>query len=285
MSCNVNSFVLFFLAGICCNFVKVPLTRFKYTHCCWLLFAQLCSVWGVRCAARLTVLRGPRAHLYILGVLWKKKYTLIFEITCTTYGGFSTCGLRNRPQWRVWPFARKEWAPLLYRILADFCQAIILSFIYITNTVLEASMNTCSPFQVLRSHFTLRNLDSSWNVMAHGDAREWKWRGNWQIEWVANTLHTTSKRGVSSITTADAHTSAASIRLNWRPRRFKWTVRFAERRNLLSARVPSCFKRSLPILRLRYHTGFQIKNHAITFDTTVWVFNGGTCFDLSVDRN
>ena len=34
---------------------------------------------------------------------------------------------------------------------------------------------------------------------------------------------TTSERGVSSITTADAHTSAASSRLNWRPRRFKWT--------------------------------------------------------------
>jgi len=35
--------------------------------------------------------------------------------------------------------------------------------------------------------------------------------------------YTTSEHGVSSITTADAHTSAASNRLNWRPRRFKWT--------------------------------------------------------------
>jgi hypothetical protein len=67
---------------------------------------------------------------------------------------------------------------------------------------------------------------SSWNVMAHGDAREWKWRRNWRLEWVASTLHTTTERGVSSITTADAHTSAASSRLNWRPRRFKWTRPF-----------------------------------------------------------
>ena len=37
--------------------------------------------------------------------------------------------------------------------------------------------------------------------------------------------HTTSGRGVSNITTADAHTSAAS-RLNWRPRRFKLTRPF-----------------------------------------------------------
>ena len=69
-------------------------------------------------------------------------------------------------------------------------------------------------------------VESSWNVMAHGDAREGKWRGNWRMEWVASTLHTTSEHGVSSITTADAHTSAASSRLNWRPRRFKWTRPF-----------------------------------------------------------
>ena len=38
--------------------------------------------------------------------------------------------------------------------------------------------------------------------------------------------HTTSERGVSSITNADAHTSAASSRLNWLPHRFKWTSLF-----------------------------------------------------------
>ena len=69
-------------------------------------------------------------------------------------------------------------------------------------------------------------VDCSWNVMTHGNEREAKWRGNWRMEWVANTLHTTSEHGVSSITTADAHTSAASSRLNWRPRRFKWTRPF-----------------------------------------------------------
>jgi hypothetical protein len=61
--------------------------------------------------------------------------------------------------------------------------------------------------------------------MVHGDAREGKWRGNWRMEWVASTLHITSVH-VSSITTADAHTSAASTRLNWRPRRFEWTRLF-----------------------------------------------------------
>ena len=93
-------------------------------------------------------------------------------------------------------------------------------------------------------------VECSWNVMAHGDAREGKWRGNWWMEWVASTLHTTSEHGVYSITTADAHTSAASSRLNWRPPAgLNGLVRFAERRNLVSARVPSHFKRSLRTVR------------------------------------
>jgi len=32
---------------------------------------------------------------------------------------------------------------------------------------------------------TLIAVGSSWNVMEHGDAGEGKWRGNWQMEWVA----------------------------------------------------------------------------------------------------
>jgi len=68
--------------------------------------------------------------------------------------------------------------------------------------------------------------------MAHGDAREEKWKGNWRMEWVVSTLHTTSEHGESSITTittADAHTSTASSRLNWRPRRFKWIRPFCRK--------------------------------------------------------
>jgi hypothetical protein len=67
-------------------------------------------------------------------------------------------------------------------------------------------------------------VESSWNVMAHGDTREGKWRGNWRFEWVASTLHTTSEHGVLLL--LNAHASSASSRLNWRPRRFKWTRPF-----------------------------------------------------------
>jgi len=81
-------------------------------------------------------------------------------------------------------------------------------------------------FQYVTAQWFTQKVDSSWNVMAHGDTREGKWRRNWRMEWVANTLHTTSEHGVSSITNAGAQTSAASRRLNWRPRRFKRTRPF-----------------------------------------------------------
>jgi hypothetical protein len=62
------------------------------------------------------------------------------------------------------------------------------------------------------------------------DGTRWRTRGEVK-EKLANGVgsqnsRTTLERGVSSITTADAHTTAASSRPNWRPRRFKWTRPF-----------------------------------------------------------
>ena len=82
----------------------------------------------------------------------------------------------------------------------------------------------------------LTEIGSSRNVMTHGDAPEGKWMGNWPMQWVASTLHTTSEHVVSSITTADAHTSAASSRPNWRPYWFKcsgYPVPFTLPRNMV----------------------------------------------------
>jgi len=86
---------------------------------------------------------------------------------------------------------------------------------------------------------------SSGRLQLKCDGTRWPTRGevkgNWRMEWVASTLRTTSEHGVSSIASADAHTSAASSRLNWQPADLNGLVRFAERRNLVSARVPSNF--------------------------------------------
>ena len=116
-------------------------------------------------------------------------------------------------QWSHWGFLVLPWT--CARISQDKTSAI-----YIVSRYLF----TYSPRkQWLNKH---RNKLCR-NVMAHGDAREGKWRGNWRMQWVGSTLHTTSEHGVSNITTADEHTSAASSRLNWSPPgRFKWTRLF-----------------------------------------------------------
>jgi hypothetical protein len=91
-------------------------------------------------------------------------------------------------------------------------------------------------------------VESGWNVMAHGDAREGKWRGKWRTAWVASTLHTTSEHGVSRVITADSMRTPRLPVVDWTDALadLNGLVRFAESRNLVSARVPSHFKRSLP---------------------------------------
>ena len=133
-------------------------------------------------------------------------------------------------------------------------------------------------------------VESSWNVMAHGDARERKWRGNWGMEWVANSLHTTSEHGVSSITTAEAHNSTASGRLNWSSCRFKWTSPFRRKWNQVSARVPSHFKRNLPpkssgwrLERVALYRGFPMLKQGISAERLLWSLSAdGTISGLTL---
>jgi hypothetical protein len=69
-------------------------------------------------------------------------------------------------------------------------------------------------------------VECVWNVMAHGDAREKKQWGNWRMEWVASKRHMAAEHRVAwAVQTlqADVYSSPSSSRLNWLPRRFKWT--------------------------------------------------------------
>jgi len=84
-------------------------------------------------------------------------------------------------------------------------------------------------FGPILSELRAELVESSWNVMAHGDARVEKWRGNKRMEWVTSKRHMTAAhrlaRAVQTVQ-ADVHSSPASSRLVWRPRRFKWTRPF-----------------------------------------------------------
>ena len=61
-----------------------------------------------------------------------------------------------------------------------------------------------------------------WHKVTHGRGSKGKLANGVGSQY----SHATTEHDVSSITTADAHTSAASSRLNWRPRRFKRTRPF-----------------------------------------------------------
>jgi len=100
--------------------------------------------------------------------------------------------------------------------------------------------------------------------MAHGDAREGKLWGNMRMEWVASSLAlyvgTWTIHGLS----ADTHSSTASrsTELTPPPADLNGLVRFAERPNLVSARVPSRFERAL---QLAHDTAVQKDAFLFTF--------------------
>ena len=90
-----------------------------------------------------------------------------------------------------------------------------------------------------------RSVQSSWNVMAHGDARMGKWRGNWRMEWVGSTLHTTRNMVYPALLPLMSTPRLPVVDWSDAPAGLNGLVRFSERRNLVSARVSSHFKRGL----------------------------------------
>jgi hypothetical protein len=81
--------------------------------------------------------------------------------------------------------------------------------------------------------------------MAHGDAREGKWRGNWRMEWVASTLTLPRNTVYPALLPLMRTPRLPAVDWTDTPADLNGLVRFAERRNLVSARVPSRSKRSL----------------------------------------
>ena len=83
------------------------------------------------------------------------------------------------------------------------------------------------------------------NVMAHGDARQGKWRGNWRMQWVASTL--TRPRNVVYPILLTLMRTPRLPAVDWTdaPTDLNGLVRLGERRNVVSARVPSGSARAL----------------------------------------
>jgi len=118
-------------------------------------------------------------------------------------------------------------------------------YVTLHNADLRYSQQLYWGFKALKS-FKPNYLECVWNLMAHGDAREGKWRGNWRMEWVASTL--TLPRNVVYPALLPLMRTTWLPAVDWTdaPAGLNGLVRFGERRNLVSARVPSHLKLSLP---------------------------------------
>ena len=105
---------------------------------------------------------------------------------------------------------------------------------------------------------TLTELECVWNVMAHGDAREGKWRGNWRMECLASTLPLPRNVVYPALLPLIRTPRLPAVDWTDAPADLNGLVRFGERRNLVSARVPWRFKRTLPS-NMRYKWTANVK--------------------------
>ena len=83
------------------------------------------------------------------------------------------------------------------------------------------------------------------NVVAHGEAREGKWRGNWRMEWVASTLTPPPNTVYQALLKLTRIPRLPAVDWTDTPTDLNELVRFKERRNLVSARVPSRSARAI----------------------------------------
>jgi len=75
--------------------------------------------------------------------------------------------------------------------------------------------------------------------------REGKWRGNWRLEWVATTLTLPRNVVYPALLTLMSTPRLPAVDWTDAPADLNGLVRFGERWNLVSARVPSRFKRTI----------------------------------------
>ena len=83
------------------------------------------------------------------------------------------------------------------------------------------------------------------NLVARGDAREGKWRGIWRMEWVASTLTPPPNVVYPALLKLKRTPRLPAVDWTVAPTDLNGLVRFGERRNLVSARVPSRSARAI----------------------------------------
>ena len=95
-------------------------------------------------------------------------------------------------------------------------------------------------YKVIYQSWTSKVVELVRNLVAQGDSQEGKWRGNWQMEWVASTLMPPPNMVYPALLKLMRTPRLPAVDWTDTPTDLNGLVRFGERRNLVSARVPSC---------------------------------------------
>jgi len=90
------------------------------------------------------------------------------------------------------------------------------------------------------------------NVVAHGDAREEKWRGNWRMEGVTSTLTPLRQVVYPALLTLMRTPQLPAVDWTDSPADLNGLVHLGGRQNVVSARVPSGSVRALTHKRPEY---------------------------------
>jgi len=100
-------------------------------------------------------------------------------------------------------------------------------------------------------------VDSSWNVMAHGEAREGKWRKNWRMKCVASTLHSNMVYPALLLLMCTPRLPV----VDWTDatRRFKWTRPFRRKTKsgFCACAITFQTQSNTVMLSFCYYTSFQ----------------------------
>ena len=120
------------------------------------------------------------------------------------------------------------------------------------------------------------------NLVAHGDAREGKWRGNRRVEWVASTLTPPLNVVYPALLTLMRTPRLPAVDWTDAPTDLNGLVRFGERRNMVSARVPSRSARAIStllvfLLSVVDRTGYYLLvTKAVNCQAVTWLRIVGT---------
>ena len=133
--------------------------------------------------------------------------------------------------------AQTEYAWSLQLMLRHVCQHCLVQFVHFSLNYNENVMVQGVSWKTF--------VELIWNLVAHGDAREGKWRGNWWMEWVTSTLTPSANMVYPALLKLMRTPRLPAVDWTDAPTDLNGLVRFGERRNLVSALVPSRSARAI----------------------------------------